>query len=476
MTPECEILIQWLQTPCTVVFLSGEAGTGKTYQIRQLLKHWPKPQKPADLPTVAVAAPTGLAAEHIGGQTLHLLLRIPVADLAIEYDPSGLRRLSPYSFPSDQYPDFVPFQQTIKALKLLIIDEISMVSFDLFELIEARLRMIRESDQPFGGLSLLVVGDLHQLPPVKDELLSHKLRSTRHDSVFFFSAYCLKHPAVHLKYMELTEVKRVQRNSRKSAALKDLLQNLRTGHWDDQMRDLLQQRYELARENFYPTPSSKVVTTHNIRAMVINQWMLHYLPGPFQPLYTQYQGTGIQYVGMKPNLLVKVGAPILFTESENTVNKKGKRRYYNGTFGVITQIYNDHLMIAIRQSDGTYREEKITPLRWRLEGDVLKRIPYPSYPYEKDYISQYPIDLAWAITIHKAQGASLDQVFVDAQYAFEPGHLYVAMSRVTSMAGLFPLFKLDHPAIQPDAAVIAFERQMRQWIQEHPEEFQRNPD
>lgn len=185
MTPECEILIQWLQTPCTVVFLSGEAGTGKTYQIRQLLKHWPKPQKPADLPTVAVAAPTGLAAEHIGGQTLHLLLRIPVADLAIEYDPSGLRRLSPYSFPSDQYPDFVPFQQTIKALKLLIIDEISMVSFDLFELIEARLRMIRESDQPFGGLSLLVVGDLHQLPPVKDELLSHKLRSTRHDSVFF---------------------------------------------------------------------------------------------------------------------------------------------------------------------------------------------------------------------------------------------------------------------------------------------------
>lgn len=474
MTPECATLMRWLLNEGTLVYLSGEAGTGKTYQIRQLLAEWPTPQHDYDPPTVAVVAPTGLAAEHIGGQTIHLFLRIPVMDFELRYDDKGQLLLNPDDFAPIKSKEQQAFRKRIKALKLLIIDEVSMVRCDLMEIIEARLRMLRENDKPFGGLSLLMVGDLHQLPPVLDKTRrDYLLKETWHQSPYFFHAHCLENPKLTMKFMELTEIKRIRHGKRKSEELGTMLHAIRQGEWTPETEEILLQRYELVRESFKPSPADKYICTHRHRAAIINQWMLHYLPGPFVYIPTLAPGNGKEYIEERRALLVKVGAPVMFTESDNEATKRQKRRFYKGTFGLITNIDTDHLTIALQQPEGKPREIQVSRMRWTMspEGE-LKRIPITHYKQVKDYISQYPIELAWAITIHKSQGSSLDNVFVDAQELFEPGQLYVALSRATSMAGLHLLAPLrpdnetHQPYIQVDPHVLAFERYMREQIKQ----------
>ena len=464
MTPECVQLMKWLIEPGTVVYLSGEAGTGKTYQIQQLLAHWPKPSHKDELPTVAVTAPTGLAADHIGGQTIHLFLRIPVKEQGFDlrYLPNGLLQLNPEDFPTGHRQSHESFEERIKALKLLIIDEVSMVRCDLMEIIEARLRMVRENDKPFGGLSLLLVGDLHQLPPVCKKEDREILRQTGHKSPYFFDARVFSRQVVTIRFMELTQVHRVQQGMRKSAELKDMLHNIREGKWTEEAQRITDQRNALIRERFSTETANKFITTHRVRAAIMNQWMLHYLPGPFVRITPICKGEGENYDIKPQTLVIKVGAPVMFTESDTVTIRGGKRRFYKGTFGIITQICNDHLIISIQQADGTLKQEKILRMRWRMNEDhELKRIARPDYKEAKNYVSQYPIELAWAITIHKAQGCSIDKLFVDAQELFESGQLYVALSRATSMAGLHLLNRIIAPPADVDPAVLRFEEAMR---------------
>lgn len=462
MSADCETLMRWLLQEGTLVYLTGEAGTGKTYLVRQLLQRWPTPSH-ADHPTVAVVAPTGLAAEHIGGQTIHSYLHIPVKPYELHYQCDGLLSLNPNDFATYEGKDQSAYIAQIKALKLLIIDEISMVRCDLMEIVEARLRMLRESPKPFGGLSLLLVGDLHQLPPVCDpNQRDYLLINTDHRSLYFFDAHCLHHPDVKLKFMELKEVKRVQQGKKKSAELRQMLHEIREGQWTPETQNIVEQRYDLVREHFEPRAGHKYLCTHRIRAAIINQWMLRYLPGQFVRIATRFAGDGEAYMNERPALLLKIGAPVMFTDTDNEATQKERRRFCKGTFGLVTQICEEHLMIAIRQADGSYKQERITRMRWNKDKQPqLERIPRSQYNQVRNYISQYPIELAWAITIHKSQGSSLDSVFVDAQELFDPGQLYVALSRATSMAGLHLLAPLTKPQIQVNPSVAKFEAAMR---------------
>ena len=241
-----------------------------------------------------------------------------------------------------------------------------------------------------------------------------------------------------------------------------MLHNLREGKWTEEAQRITDQRNALIRERFSTETANKFITTHRVRAAIMNQWMLHYLPGPFVRITPICKGEGENYDIKPQTLVIKVGAPVMFTESDTVTIRGGKRRFYKGTFGIITQICNDHLIISIQQADGTLKQEKILRMRWRMNEDhELKRIARPDYKEAKNYVSQYPIELAWAITIHKAQGCSIDKLFVDAQELFESGQLYVALSRATSMAGLHLLNRIIAPPADVDPAVLRFEEAMR---------------
>ena len=463
MTRECEQLLAWLRRPGTVVYLSGEAGTGKSYQIGEVIRHWPKPKGKDDPPYVAVAAPTGLAAERVGGETIHQLLGIPIKRFGLRYSENGLLRTAKDAFVGAGRRDLSLLKARVRALQLLIIDEVSMVRCDLMEVIEARLRMLRENDQPFGGLSLLLVGDLHQLPPVSDKIDKEYILETGHRSLYFFDARCFSQKTVPIRFMELKEIRRVQMSRRGSLELRRMLHEIREGVWTDETRSILRQRYELSRESFRPSASDKYITTHRLRAAIINEWMLHYLPGPFVSLAPQAKGEGLKLIDELPTLLLKVGAPVMFTESDMSLSTKGKRRFYKGTFGTVSRIMTDHLIIAIPEADGRIREEKVIRERWRMsERDgTLRRLNPQAYKRATDYVSQYPIELAWAITIHKAQGCSLENVFIDTEEVFESGQLYVALSRATHLGGLHMLSPAEDPEIDIDPNVRRFEELMR---------------
>ncbi|KIC90932.1 helix-turn-helix domain-containing protein [Flavihumibacter sp. ZG627] len=418
------------------IFLTGKAGTGKTTFLKYIRANCSK--------KMAIVAPTGVAAINAGGVTLHTFFQLPLG----AYVPQGgIPDSGDQLFNNRQtlLRNLRLSQQKkelIRELELLVIDEVSMMRADILDAIDAVLRHVRKKPyQAFGGVQVLFIGDLFQLPPVIADREWHYLKQ-HYASPFFFDAQVMQ--SAEPVYLEL---KKIYRQSEQ--AFISLLNMVRNNRLDKEGMEYLNSRY---RPGFEPSHEEQFITltTHNARADAINQQALQRLGGAAISFRAEISGEFSEKAYPADlDLHLKPGAQIMFIKND----KGEERRYYNGRIGKVHDITDERIRVSFAD-DGSIID---------LEKEVWRNIRY-QYDKAKDNIdeeelgtfSQYPIRLAWAITIHKSQGLSFDKAIIDAGAAFAPGQVYVALSRLTNMEGLVLRSRVPYGAINTDPRVLAF--------------------
>lgn len=408
------------------VFLTGKAGTGKTTFLHHIRKTVDK--------NVIVAAPTGVASINAGGVTLHSLLQLPFEPFIPNME--GKKRLD-FHFKLRKSKI-----EMLRELELLIIDEVSMLRADMLDAIDYMLKRYRNSQQLFGGVQILFIGDMFQLPPVAQQHEWDQLKQY-YPSPFFFHAQALQNNMP--LYIEL---KTIYRQS--DQVFIDILNRIRNNCTTPNDLQILNQRYnpsfKLTAENRYI-----VLCTHNYKADKINSEQLESL----QTKAISFSGkiTGDFADNSLPtdfDLSLKVGAQVMFVKNDSGE----KRRYYNGKLAVINHLSKDK--IVVRFEDGS--EMELEEETWRNVRYSLNEDSGDIQEEELGAFTQYPIRLAWAITIHKSQGLTFDRVVIDAGQAFAAGQVYVALSRCTSLDGIVLFSRITVDSIHTDQNAIAFSK------------------
>ena len=395
------------------IFLTGKAGTGKTTFLKHIYTNTTK--------RCVIVAPTGVAAVNAGGVTIHSFFQLPFCP----YLPDVKELVTEYQMPQNQRQMRKEKLRIIRTLDLLIIDEISMVRADLLDAIDDALRRYRRNSRPFGGVQLLLIGDVQQLPPVVTD--REKIYMDRvYPSPFFFHSKALQ----RLQYVtiELTKIYRQQ-----DEHFVRLLNNIRDNRFDADTLRLLNTRYDPSAATDRNTQAIRL-TTHNAQAAQINQQRMDDLATP--PLTAKAIVTGNFPETFAPTdamLTLKEGAQVMFIKNDSS----GMHRYINGTLGKVVALSkgdDGNLNITVRKEDGTEilaGREEWENIRYDLDpkdNQIKQRVD--------GTFSQYPLRLAWAVTIHKAQGLTFDRVIIDAAHAFSYGQVYVALSRCRTLEGL----------------------------------------
>ncbi|MHB0981487.1 MAG: ATP-dependent DNA helicase [Thermoleophilia bacterium] len=381
---------------CPVIFVSGSAGTGKTTLIRHLGAVLPH--------RTVVVAPTGVAALNAGGVTIHSFFQFPPRI----QDPSEIRLLAD--------------RKLIRKLELLVVDEVSMLRCDVLDCIDAFLRKNRDNQEPFGGVQLLFVGDLFQLPPVVPRHEWEVLRSRGYASAYFFSAHALRE--VPLAHVELDRVYR-----QRDPAFVALLNTIRTAQE-------IGEAVEEINDACYDADGADhdiTLTCTNRRADDINSTSMAAIDSPEHVFEGEIEGDfrlDKQKLPSPFDLRLKVGARVMFTRNDE------ERRWVNGTTGIVREV--DARSIRVEVGGG--RSEKVhdvLPVAWESYEYVLDEDEQQIVARKIGEYRQYPLMLAWAVTIHKSQGKTLDKILVDfGSGAFASGQAYVALSRVRSLDGI----------------------------------------
>lgn len=428
-----------VHTGCSI-FLTGRAGTGKTTFLQGLKKKTAK--------RLIVTAPTGVAAINAGGVTLHSFFQLPFGPFVPGYDLGDGDRQRRFNKEKINI---------IKSLDLLVIDEISMVRADVLDGVDEILRRYRHGNQPFGGVQLLMIGDLHQLPPVvKNEEWS--ILRDHYASAYFFNSHALGR--TELVTLELRHIYR-QSDSR----FIRLLNRVRENRLDSADLDELNTR---CIPGFTPPENQNVITlcTHNNRAESINHQRLSKLGGKIRSFTAKVSGDFPEYAYPTSSRLdLKIGAQVMFVRNDPGPEKQ----YFNGKIGRVSRIDQDTVFI---QCPGENKEIATEPISWE---NIRYSLDPETKAIDKKTIgefTQYPLKPAWAITIHKSQGLTFDRAMIDAGSAFTHGQVYVALSRCRTMDGLFLSSPIPRAAIQTDPLVVTFCSQARQ-KQPNGEQLQR---
>ncbi len=424
--PEVYLAGQYAQHTHQSIFLTGKAGTGKTTFLRDL--------RATSHKKMAVAAPTGIAAINANGVTLHSLFQLPFGTFLPDagqlsgdgtfYNREFLLRNTRFS--ADK-------RRLLQELELLIIDEVSMLRCDLLDAIDTILRSVRKNKNPFGQLQVLFIGDLQQLPPVVQDREWEKM-SAYYQTPFFFSA----HAYHHLKPVYI-ELKKIYRQS--ESTFIGLLENVRRNQLTPSDMELLNSRLNPGK----PTEEGEVtLTTHNSKADTINQKQLHELKGD------AYEFNGIltgdfneKNLPTEMKLVLKKGAQVMFIKNDSSSEK----RYYNGCMAVVKEVDQKSIKVEIPglEEPVTLVRESWTNVKYshNLENDKIEEEETGSF-------SQFPVKLAWAITIHKSQGLTFDKLRIDAADAFAAGQVYVALSRCRTLDGITLTSPVSRGAVQTD--------------------------
>ena len=421
------------------IFLTGKAGTGKTTFLKTIMEHSRK--RPI------VVAPTGVAAINAGGVTIHSFLQLPFSP----YVP-GAKVESKFDFGKEK-------RKIIASSDLLIIDEISMVRADLLDAIDAVLRRFREHGQPFGGMQLLMIGDLAQLTPVvtpEDE----RMLKPYYDTPYFFGSKALQQ--IDYVTIQLSHVYRQQDES-----FIALLNEIREGHPSTEALSKLNSR------SLTPGPSPKGegsgyirLTTHNNLANFYNESELQKLPGRSYQYRAEVKGTFPEYsYPTAETLVLKEGAQVMFVKNDPS----GEHNYYNGRIGRVMEASENRLTVYC---EGDAEAIEVEPLEWENMRYTLNEQTREIESEVQGTFKQLPLRLAWAITIHKSQGLTFDRAIIDANQSFAPGQVYVALSRCRTLEGLVLASPLEPRAVINDERVDSYiaqqEYQAERSIQQLP--------
>lgn len=397
------------------IFLTGEPGAGKTYTLNQFIE-----QARALNKEIAVTASTGIAASHIDGQTIHSWSGLGIKDSISDYH---IERMSWQPKMVEKYN--VP--------EILIIDEISMLHGSRLDMVNRVAKWLRHSDKPFGGLQVIFVGDLFQLPPVTKG-------SGQADWVHLSEAW--KEAAPEACY--LTE----QHRQGADDALLDILREMRNGNISTPNIEALNMRIGMMPED---EDSVTRLFTHNADVDAVNRGMLATIDSPSKLFFMRSSGDPYKVAAMKRNLLcpetleLKVDAEVMFCANDF------QEGFVNGTRGRVIRFSNQGNPVVLT-TDGA--EIAVVEHTWRTFTDFGQEIAA---------VMQYPLRLAWAVTVHKSQGLSLDAALIDLSQAFTPGMGYVALSRVRSLEGLY-LKGLNEQALMMDEDIAKFDKTLKEVI------------
>ena len=432
--PQLELAYDFLEYTGVNVFLTGKAGTGKTTFLRELKRRSPK--------RMIVVAPTGVAAINAGGVTIHSFFQLPFGPYvpgSSDTVERGEKLQYTHKFNREKI-------NIIKTIDLLVIDEISMVRADLLDAVDDMLRRYRSKSEPFGGVQLLLIGDLQQLAPVvKDE--EWQMLKKYYDTPYFFSSRALK----QTEYCTI-ELKTVYRQS--DGAFLDLLNRIRENHCDPQVLEALNRRYLPA---FQPRKEEGYIrlVTHNYQAQRINNYELEQLPGRSYAFRATIDGKFPEYSYPTDELLeLKKGAQVMFVKNDSS----GEHRYYNGMIGEVTDLSADSIEVRAKDSTVAFllQEEEWANAKYVLDEESKEIVEDIEGTFR-----QFPLKLAWAITIHKSQGLTFERAIIDASSSFAHGQTYVALSRCKTLEGLVLSAPLSAKAVISDRAVDRFTEEAR---------------
>jgi ATP-dependent exoDNAse (exonuclease V) alpha subunit len=431
-----ELAADFIHHTSRCIFLTGKAGTGKTTFLREI-KHSSKKN-------TVVVAPTGVAAINAGGTTIHSFFQLPFSPFVPARTRGPL--FESYGLLQNLRID-TEKRNIFRELELLIIDEVSMVRCDVLDAIDVILRFFRRrEDIPFGGVQVLLIGDLYQLPPVVQRE-EWSLLGQYYQSPFFFDAHVVSEASP--LYIELRKIYR-----QTDPLFIDLLNKIRNNDTTERDIETLNANYK---PGFSPEANTGYITltTHNHKADKINYDALSNLPGEPANFEGEVEGDFPErnYPTDK-RLALKVGAQIMFIKNDT----ERIRRYYNGKIGTVKNIRSGTITVTF---PGTEEELEVSKDTWR---NVRYTYNAVSNQVEEEVLgtfTQYAIRLAWAITIHKSQGLTFDKVVIDAGNSFAPGQVYVALSRCTSLSGIVLYSRILRQAIRSDDRVIAYSREER---------------
>lgn len=434
-----EIAAKFVNYTSKHVFLTGKAGTGKTTFLRKLIQLTHK--------KAMICAPTGIAAINASGVTIHSLFQLPFGAFFPDAAGSLINQNINFNFNTPRtIVKHLNMQgnkrRMIQELELLVIDEVSMLRADMLDAIDFSLRYIRRNrNVPFGGVQLLFIGDLHQLPPVvkNDEW---RIMAGFYKSIYFFDALALQNnPPV---YIELDKIYRQD-----DAVFIDLLNNLRNNKITPEDTALLRQHFK---QDFKPATDENYITltTHNNKADAINRERLTQLKTKSYFFDAKVTGEFNEYAyPNEKSLELKVGAQVMFIKNDMTAEK----RYYNGKIGVVHHIEKDMIEIELPEERTVI---SVSPYTWENVKYKLNEATNEIAENVAGSFVQYPIKLAWAITVHKSQGLTFDKAVIDIGDAFAPGQAYVALSRLRSLKGLVLTSHLRENGLQQDQNIHYF--------------------
>lgn len=415
------------------IFLTGKAGSGKTTFLKTVKQNCNK--------NMILLAPTGVAATNAGGTTIHSFFQLP---LDIFLPGTRLPSQPTHFYNEDTLAGKINLpvekRELLQQIELIIIDEISMVRADLLDIVDVLLRSYRQQPQlVFGGVQMVFIGDLYQLPPiVKNEDWYHLKQS--YNSPFFFSAHVLKN--MPLLVIELQKIYR-----QTDPIFVDLLNNIRSNCCTVADISLLNSKYITT---FSPSGICPItLTTHNRKADEINEEQLSALEAKTHVFEALITGSFPDKNSPADKLLrLKEGAQVILIK--NDIGQQ--RKYFNGKLGFVEKIQQD--VIHIRFADNT-----LIALERETWGNVRYTYNTAKHTINKEQagtFQQFPVRLAWAITIHKSQGLTFEKALIDAGESFSPGQVYVALSRLTSLNGLTLTSKIHPAAISVDHRIVEY--------------------
>ncbi len=412
------------------IFLTGKAGTGKTTLLKYIKQNTFK--------QLAIVAPTGVAAINAGGSTIHSFFQFAFNPFVPQLNQTGEINFNHSNLPTLKYNSLR--LGIFRNLELLVIDEISMVRADMLDQIDVTLRQVRKkSHLPFGGVQVLLIGDMYQLPPVVQHE-EWKLLNTIYKSPYFFDSLVIKNN--YPVYIELDKIYR-----QKEQQFVDLLNKVRNNNLDLESLELLNSHYSpTITQHDYET--NITLTTHNKKADQINATALDALPDKAYKFKCKVDGSfNEKNYPAEETLILKKGTRVMFLKNNPEKN------YYNGKIGVITFINDEK--IKVKCEDDAFEIEVIKE-SWQNVAYQLDKNTKQINEEVLGTFAQYPLRLAWAITIHKSQGLTFSKLIIDAAEAFSAGQVYVALSRCSSLQGLTLSSKIDKNSLLNDAKIIQF--------------------